>query len=191
MKPEVVFVLGGPGAGKGTQCEKIVREFGYVHLSAGDLLREERKSGSEHGQMIDEHIRNGTIVPVEVTCSLLEKAMHRSEENHFLIDGFPRNENNLHGWNEAMSEKVKLLFVLFFDCSEEACIERCLNRGKAGSGRTDDNVESLKKRLVTYNEDTMPIIDHYRALSLVRQLDASKSADEVFEEVKKIFQALS
>nr|XP_053628017.1 UMP-CMP kinase-like isoform X2 [Cherax quadricarinatus]XP_053628018.1 UMP-CMP kinase-like isoform X2 [Cherax quadricarinatus]XP_053628019.1 UMP-CMP kinase-like isoform X2 [Cherax quadricarinatus] len=75
-KYNVAFVLGGPGAGKGTQCEKIVKEFGYVHLSAGDLLREERaKPGSEFGDMIEEHIKNGTIVPVEITCSLLERAM--------------------------------------------------------------------------------------------------------------------
>ncbi|KAK8374663.1 hypothetical protein O3P69_010124 [Scylla paramamosain] len=75
-KYNVVFVLGGPGAGKGTQCAKIVEKFGYVHLSAGDLLREERaKSGSEYGELIDGHIKNGTIVPVEITCRLLERAM--------------------------------------------------------------------------------------------------------------------
>jgi len=72
--PTVVFVLGGPGAGKGTQCAKIVQEFQYVHLSAGDLLREERNTpGSKCGELIESHIRNGTIVPVEITCSLLEK----------------------------------------------------------------------------------------------------------------------
>lgn len=82
-KPKVIFVLGAPGAGKGTQCSKIVEEFGYVHLSAGDLLREERqRPGSEFGELIESRIRNGKIVPVEVTCSLLEKAMQNSLKVH-------------------------------------------------------------------------------------------------------------
>lgn len=78
-KPKIVFVLGAPGAGKGTQCSKIVDEFGFVHLSAGDLLREERqRPGSEFGELIEECITNGKIVPVEVTCSLLENAINKT-----------------------------------------------------------------------------------------------------------------
>lgn len=104
--PEVVFVLGGPGAGKGTQCNNIVQKYGYVHLSAGDLLREERtKPNSEFGELIESHILNGTIVPVEITCSLLDRAMQNSENPHkkFMIDGFPRNEDNLQGWTKVSS----------------------------------------------------------------------------------------
>ncbi len=71
--PNVLFVLGGPGAGKGTQCTRIVQNFGYVHLSAGDLLRAERqRPGSKVGEQIEDHIRKGSIVPVEITCTLLE-----------------------------------------------------------------------------------------------------------------------
>lgn len=105
-KPEVVFILGGPGAGKGTLCRYIVERYGYVHLSAGDLLREERvKPGSEYGELIETHIRNGTIVPVEITCSLIDRAMQTSGNPHcrFLIDGFPRNQDNLDGWNKVSS----------------------------------------------------------------------------------------
>jgi len=150
-KPKVVFVLGGPGAGKGTQCQKIVDEFGFVHLSAGDLLRAERsRAGSEYGEMIEDCIRNGKIVPVDVTCSLLDNAMQENITNSgkykFLVDGFPRNQDNLDGWNGKMSEKVDFMFVLFFDCDQKICIDRCLARGKAGSGRSDDNEESMKKK---------------------------------------------
>merc|ERR1711899_519409 len=170
-KPNVVFVLGAPGAGKGTQCQRIVDKFGYVHLSAGDLLRAERKTpGSEHGQVIEEHIVNGTIVPVAITCSLLERAMKESDKNDFLIDGFPRNEDNLTGWNEAMGDKVNLKFVLNFECSEKACINRCLERG-ATSGRSDDNEESLKKRFVTFVNSTKPIIEHFQKQNLVHTID--------------------
>ncbi|GBP62397.1 hypothetical protein EVAR_3099_1 [Eumeta japonica] len=183
MVPEVVFVLGAPGAGKGTQCAYISREFGFEHLSAGDLLREERqRPGSEYGEMIEAKIREGQIVPVEVTCSLLHRAMMRSGKNRFLIDGFPRNQDNLEGWTRAMSDKTKLLFVLFFECSQELCVDRCLERGAAGSGRSDDNLDSLRKRFDTYLKDTMPIIDHYQGC--VRPLSlfySDASADRVEE----------
>ncbi|KAG5683109.1 hypothetical protein PVAND_012411 [Polypedilum vanderplanki] len=162
-KPKIIFVLGAPGAGKGTQCEKIVNSFGFKHLSAGDLLREERaREGSQFGQLIEDYITNGKIVPVEITCSLLENAMIKSKKetgvNKFLIDGFPQK-----------------------------CVERCLKRGQAGSGRTDDNLESLKKRFNTYLNDTMPIIDHYRSMNKVRKIDTSPSANEVFAEVELAF----
>jgi hypothetical protein len=103
-KPKVLFVLGGPGAGKGTVCKNIIEKHGFVHLSAGDLLREERANpGSQYGELIESHISNGTIVPVEITCSLLDRAMQTSKSPHnkFLIDGFPRNQDNLQGWNKV------------------------------------------------------------------------------------------
>ena len=109
------------------QTIKYKRKIKYINLKrhhfAGDLLRAERKTpGSEHGQVIEEHIVNGTIVPVAITCSLLERAMKESEKNDFLIDGFPRNEDNLTGWNEAMGDKVNFKFVLNIDCGQETCI---------------------------------------------------------------------
>jgi len=186
-KPNVIFVLGGPGAGKGTQCTRIAETYGYVHLSAGDLLREEAgKPDSSLGQEINEHIKNGSIVPVAVTCKLLENAMKASGKNNFLIDGFPRNKDNVDGWNQAMEGKVNVQCILFFDCSEETCVARCLERGKA-SGRTDDNEESLKKRIVTYNNSTRPVIEAFEEKKLVRRIDASNDVDKVFQDVQSVF----
>uniref|UniRef100_H2ZHH9 UMP-CMP kinase n=1 Tax=Ciona savignyi TaxID=51511 RepID=H2ZHH9_CIOSA len=186
-KPQIVFVLGGPGAGKGTQCAKIVEKFGYTHLSAGDLLRAERKNPeSEVGNLIETYITEGKIVPVKITCGLLEKAISSSENNKFLIDGFPRNEDNLTGWSDQMGDKVEVKFVLYLDCPKEICTERILNRGKT-SGRSDDNVESLHKRFETYVNETIPIIKHYEAENKVRHVLTEVSADEVFERVKKHF----
>lgn len=188
MVPEVVFVLGAPGAGKGTQCSLISKEYGFVHLSAGDLLREERqRPGSEYGEMIEEKIRNGEIVPVEVTCSLLHKAMQASGKSRFLVDGFPRNKDNLDGWERVMSDKTNLLFILFFECQRDLCTERCLGRGAAGSGRSDDNLESLKKRFNTYISDTVPIIDHYDKMGLVRRINAEAGPEDVYNLVKQVF----
>ncbi|XP_078417294.1 UMP-CMP kinase [Cetorhinus maximus] len=194
MKPKVVFVLGGPGAGKGTQCVKIVKKYGYTHLSAGDLLRAERsKEATQYGELIDSYIKDGKIVPVEITISLIKRAMEETMaqdamKNKFLIDGFPRNTDNLDGWNKKMDKDADVKFVLFFDCSNEICIERCLERGK-GSGRTDDNIMSLEKRIQTYMQSTKPIIELYEKEGKVRRVDGAKTVDEVFVDVQKIFDA--
>ncbi|XP_037537557.1 UMP-CMP kinase [Nematolebias whitei] len=187
-KPNVVFVLGGPGAGKGTQCSKIVETYSCTHLSAGDLLRAERnRKDSTDGQLIDTYIKEGKIVPVEITINLLRKAMENQKDgkSYFLIDGFPRNEDNLRGWNHVMDGQANVKFVLFFDCSTEVCIDRCLERGKS-SGRTDDNRESLEKRIQTYLQSTRPIIELYEKLGKVHTVDASRSVDEVFADVKTL-----
>ncbi|CAF4802657.1 unnamed protein product [Rotaria sp. Silwood1] len=153
-------------------------KYGYVHLSAGDLLREEAaKPDSALGHEINEHIKNGSIVPVAVTCKLLENAMEKSGKENFLIDGFPRNKDNVEGWKKAMDGKVNVQCVLFFDCDEKTCVARCLERGK-GSGRTDDNEESLKKRIVTYNDSTRPVIQLYEKENLVKHIDASHDVDK-------------
>ncbi|XP_030061713.1 UMP-CMP kinase [Microcaecilia unicolor] len=192
MKPVVVFVLGGPGAGKGTQCERIVQKYGHTHLSAGDLLRDERKKpDSQYGELIDTYIKEGKIVPVEITISLLQRAMDQAmkadaQKNKFLIDGFPRNEDNLQGWNKTMHDKADVAYILFFDCDNETCINRCLERGKS-SGRTDDNRESLKKRIETYQMSTKPIIDQYQKMNKVRRIDASGPVDQVFKAVQDMF----
>lgn len=87
----VIFVLGGPGSGKGTQCARLVKDYGFEHLSAGDLLRaEQARSGSKYGQLIADYIKAGDIVPQEITLALLEQAMRSSKSTKFLIDGFPR-----------------------------------------------------------------------------------------------------
>lgn len=192
-KFEVLFVLGGPGAGKGTLCRLLSEKYGYVHLSAGDLLREERiKPGSEFGELIETHIKNGTIVPVEITCSLLERAMQTSQapKKRFLIDGFPRNEDNLTGWNKVMSDKVLLKGVLFCECSKEVCTQRCLNRGATGSGRSDDNEETLIKRHETYVQKTMPIIEYYEKQGLVYKFDSMKTQLKVLEDVEKFLPSI-
>ncbi|KAA0718876.1 UMP-CMP kinase [Triplophysa tibetana] len=192
VKPQVVFVLGGPGAGKGTQCARIVESYSYTHLSAGDLLREERsRKESEFGELIDNYIKEGKIVPVEITINLLKKAMDETmkvdeKSFRFLIDGFPRNEDNLRGWNKVMDGKANDKFVLFFDCSNEVCIDRCLERGKS-SGRTDDNREILEKRIQTYLQSTRPIIKQYEQQGKVHTVDASRSVDEVFADYRLIF----
>lgn len=118
------FVLGGPGSGKGTNCGKLVNEFGFVHLSAGDLLRAERDSGSKDGDLINDYIKRGAIVPILITINLIKNAIMKAggPKKKYLIDGFPRNEENLDGWNQAMSDVAEVKFVLFLNCEEDQMI---------------------------------------------------------------------
>lgn len=149
------FVLGGPGSGKGTNCGKLVSDYGFVHLSAGDLLRAERDSGSPNGDLINNIILKGEIVPVEITVNLIKSAIEKAggAKKKFLIDGFPRNENNLNGWNDLMSEYCDVKFVLFLDCEEQAMIDRINKRAsESAEVRNDDNIEVLKKRFKTFRE---------------------------------------
>ncbi|KAF2769239.1 UMP-CMP kinase [Teratosphaeria nubilosa] len=182
----VLFVLGGPGAGKGTQCANLVRDYGFKHLSAGDLLREEQdRPGSEFGDMIKTYIKEGQIVPMEVTIQLLENAMNSTikdtKNRKFLIDGFPRKMDQAIAFEEKV---VPSKFTLFFDCPEETMRERLLNRGKT-SGRADDNVESIKKRFKTFVETSMPVVEMFEKEGRVVKIDATKAPEEVYELVRK------
>ncbi|KMT18559.1 hypothetical protein BVRB_2g026930 [Beta vulgaris subsp. vulgaris] len=185
-KITVIFVLGGPGSGKGTQCANIVENFGYTHLSAGDLLRAEIKSGSENGTMIQNMIKEGKIVPAEVTIRLLQKAIQESGHEKFLIDGFPRNEENRASFESITGIMPEI--VLFFDCSEEEMEKRLLNRNQ---GREDDNIETIRKRFNVYMESSLPVIQYYDTLGKVRRIDAAKPVDAVFEDVKVIFEKVA
>ena len=181
-KNHVVFVLGGPGAGKGTQCANIVRDYNFTHLSAGDLLRAHMKSGTEDGNMVAQMIKDGKIVPSAVTVKLLLNAMADSKSNRFLIDGFPRNKENRDAWVSEAGYDCD--FVLMYDCTEEVMLERLLGRNE---GRTDDNVESIKKRFVTFRESSVPVVEFYETLGKVRKVDAIATPEEVYEKTKESF----
>lgn len=99
----LTFFLGGPGAGKGTQCSRVVSEIGFIHISAGELLRDEIKSESKDGEIINNIIKAGKIVPSEITVGLLEKAINKfGWEKRYVIDGFPRNQENVDVWNKQV-----------------------------------------------------------------------------------------
>lgn len=188
----VIFVLGGPGAGKGTQCQNLVSDYGFKHLSAGDLLREEQdRPGSEFGEMIKTYIKEGTIVPMEVTIQLLENAMKASidsgsnEKRLFLIDGFPRKLDQAHAFERTVCPSK---FTLFFDCSEAVMEKRLLHRGET-SGRADDNLESIKKRFRTFVETSMPVVKEFESQGRVVKVNAERSPEEVYRDVQEKFKA--
>ncbi|KAI6203845.1 Adenylate kinase isoenzyme 1 [Aphelenchoides besseyi] len=164
----------GPGSGKGTQCEKIVAKYGLTHLSSGDLLREEVKSGSPRGGQLTKMMQAGELVPLEIVLDLIKEAMVKAigkKSNGFLIDGYPR---------EIQPSKL----VIFLDVSEETLVSRCMKRGLT-SGRVDDNVETITKRLQTFQQATKPVIDHYEKKNKLVRIKGEGSVDEIFAEVIK------
>lgn len=192
---QVVFVLGGPGAGKGTQCTLLSERMSWTHLSAGDLLREERQSGSELAEMINSKISAGQIVPSSITVKLLKSAMEKiykldNTKTKFLIDGFPRSAENVTVWDEFMPTSVaNLEFVLFLDCPEDVMTGRLLERAKT-SGRNDDNLETIRKRFKTFRDTSMPIVDMFEKKGMVKTIIADKGVDDVYNEVECLFQDL-
>ncbi|KAA1112249.1 cytidine monophosphate (UMP-CMP) kinase 1, cytosolic [Puccinia graminis f. sp. tritici] len=185
----VVFVLGGPGAGKGTQCTRLVAEYGFTHLSAGDLLRiEQQRDGSEYAPVIQEHIKEGKIVPMEIILKLMQESMGRSiQDGHtkFLIDGFPREMEQAIKFDAEICESA---LVLFLTCPEEKLLPRLIERGKT-SGREDDNEESIKKRFRTFVETSMPVIDYYSSKGKVVQIDSSGTVDEIYKDIQAALDA--
>ncbi|EUB61090.1 Adenylate kinase [Echinococcus granulosus] len=171
---KVIFVLGGPGSGKGTQCEKIVAKYGFNHLSSGDLLRDEVQSGSPRGKELQAIMEKGELVSLEVVLALIKDAMLKliDKSPYFLIDGYPR--------------ELEQGTLLYFEVSEEVMKQRLLKRGET-SGRADDNEATIVQRLKTFEEKTEPVIKHYTQKGKVIKIDASKTIDEVFAVVVQEF----
>ncbi|CAM8909050.1 unnamed protein product [Rhodiola kirilowii] len=182
--PFITFVLGGPGTGKGTQCEKIVENFGFIHLSAGELLRREISSNSENGATILKTIKDGNIVPSEVTVKLIQREMQSSKIKKFLIDGFPRSEENRVAFERVVGIEPNI--VLFFDCPEEEMIQRVLSRNQ---GRVDDNIDTIKKRLQVFSSLNLPVVDYYAAKGKLLKINATGTVDGIFKQVHPIFAA--
>lgn len=190
---QVVFVLGGPGAGKGTQCELFTQHHtDWAHLSAGDLLRSERQKNTPLASIINEKIAAGQLVPSEVTCALLESGMNEVYEKRgitkFMIDGFPRSQGNVTAWESTMSHH-KVEFVLFFECPEEVLTGRLLDRGQT-SGRNDDTIDVIRKRFTTYQNETSPIVDMYAKQNKVRRIESDKPVKDVYADVERLFVGL-
>ncbi|KAL4946872.1 hypothetical protein BDV06DRAFT_181712 [Aspergillus oleicola] len=192
----VVFLLGGPGSGKGTQSSNLVRDYGFTHLSAGDLLRAEQiREGSQYGQLIKNYITEGKIVPMEITVALLSNAMADtlkanpgsttgSKKARFLIDGFPRKLDQAVFFEDTVCPSE---FTLFLDCPEEVMETRLLKRGET-SGRDDDNAESIRKRFRTFVETSMPVITEFEKQDKVISVTATGSVEEVYERIQAGFE---
>ncbi|XP_028570511.1 adenylate kinase isoenzyme 1 isoform X1 [Podarcis muralis] len=178
---KIIFVVGGPGSGKGTQCERIVQKYGYTHLSTGDLLRAEVSSGSDRGKKLSAIMEKGELVPLDTVLDMLRDAMVAKADSSkgYLIDGYPREVKQGEEFEKKIAPPTLLLYV---DAGKETMVKRLLKRGET-SGRVDDNEETIKKRLETYYKATEPVIAFYEKRGIVRKLNAEGSVDDVFQQV--------
>ena len=182
--PNVVFVLGGPGAGKGTMCELAETQLGWKHLSTGDLLRAEREAGGSTAAEIEQHMADGTLVPNEITVTLLKNAMETftrtTGKNNFVLDGFPRSLNNIEGWYEIFGREAELPKMLYFECPYPVLEKRILVRAKY-SGRIDDNVASMKRRFDTFKAETLPTVELFKSNNNCVEIDTSQNRQAVYD----------
>ncbi|MBT6274798.1 MAG: AAA family ATPase [Chromatiales bacterium] len=183
-QPNVVFVLGGPGAGKGTMCELAESQLGWMHLSTGGLLRAEQEAGGPSAAEIEEHMTAGKLVPNRILVTLLKDAMDRitrtTGKSNFLLDGFPRSLNNMEGWYEIFGREAELPKMLYFECPYPVLEKRILGRAKY-SGRSDDNVESMKRRFDTFKAETLPTVEFFTSKNKCVDIDTSQDRQGVYD----------
>lgn len=187
-KMKTIWIIGGPGCGKGTQCDKIIAKYGFLHLSSGDLLREEVSSGSPRGAQLQELMSKGLFVPTDVVLELIKERMNKAREAGtkpgFLIDGYPRELEQ-----GILFEKdvCPVDLIIFFDVANETLKKRLMGRA-AVSQRADDNEETIKKRIEIFNQKNDQIVKHYE--KKVVRINAEGSVDDIFAEVSKALDAL-
>ena len=179
MKKKLLF-LGPPGAGKGTQANLFCKKYGLVHLSTGDLLRDEVSSGSFLGLKAAEIMNKGELVSDELVLSIVEGRLVNINEG-WLLDGFPRNINQANSLKNLL-EKIKqpLEGVILIKVDDDYLIKRLLERG-----RQDDNEQVITNRLNIYREQTTPLIDLYKKQGILEEIEGNADIDVVFSSIEK------
>ena len=180
-----VILFGPPGSGKGTQSDRLVEKYGFVHLSTGNLLREEIQQQTPLGLEAKSFMDKGQLVPDEVVIGMVDSYFDRHKEARgFLFDGFPRTVAQAKALDDLLHlKKTDIDAVLALDVSEEELVKRLLNRGKT-SGRSDDtNEEVIRKRFAVYNSETTPVAQHYRQAKKFESIKGEGSVDDIFNAI--------
>ena len=213
-----LILLGPPGAGKGTQCKRIIEKYGATHLSSGDILRSERKAGTELGNQAQSYMDSGALVPDDVIIGMMIGAIKESGDKGYVLDGFPRTVVQGEGLDKALDaagEKIDGIVNLEVDdaviaarltgrrscpkCGAVYHIENlkpevegvCDKDGESLVHREDDNPEVVANRLKTYHEQTSAVVGYYRsANNTIMTVDADKAIDDVTASVFSELDAL-
>ena len=179
-KPNVVFVIGGPGCGKGTQCKRIVQNFKYQSFSTGDLLRQYVKDKKDGYEEIDNQMKEGKLISSSTLMKVLKEYILNSRNKKILVDGYPRNQENVDVWEKEMKDLVEVKGALYIEVSNEEMKKRLLGRNE---GRADDNEETIAKRLTTFEQETKPIVDYFEKQGNLIKIDGMKTVDEISKEI--------
>ena len=187
-KPQVIFVIGGPGVGKGTICKYIKDDFNFATFSTGDLLRAVVKEKKVEGwEKLDSDMKEGKFISSERVLFYLKDAILKSEQKLIFIDGYPRNKENIDSWNKIMPDIVDIKAVFFFDCTHELMKKRIYGRK---DGRADDNEETILKRINVFEKETKPLISIYEEQGILIRIDCNKKMEDIYEDVKKVLSDL-
>ncbi|EGR28678.1 hypothetical protein IMG5_170620 [Ichthyophthirius multifiliis] len=180
QNPKIVFVSGGPGSGKGTQCERLVRDYHFNHISVGDIVRSEVKNETPEGLRFKDLTARGELVPDDLLINLIIRTIKSRQSYKFLIDGFPRGIEQA----KLFEKKYKEIdYILNVQVSDEILRQRLLGRAET-SGRPDDNYEAIANRIETFHRSTAPVLDFYNHFGKVQTVDGNLSVDEVFKQVQ-------
>lgn len=173
-----LVILGKQGAGKGTQGERLCEHFNTQHLSTGQLFRDSAAAGIPAGLQAKEFMDRGELVPDEIVVDVVEERFSNPAEVEFgfVLDGFPRTENQAEELDRILGERYPLDLVIDLDVPTDMAIERLLGRG-----REDDTRDSIRRRLELYDQETKPLIDLYRKRGLLVRVDGIGEEDEVFK----------
>jgi adenylate kinase len=183
-----LILFGPPGSGKGTQSEKLVEKYGLIHLSTGNLLREEIANRTPLGLEAKNFMDKGQLVPDEVVIGMIDSCLdHHKQAAGFLFDGFPRTPAQAQALDKLLAlKKTEIGLVLALEVSEEELVKRLLNRGKT-SGRSDDvNEAVIHQRFLVYNNETAPIAEHYKKLKRFQSIKGEGSVEEIFDSVCQV-----
>ena len=179
MKKHLLF-LGPPGAGKGTQAAILSEANAYLHLSTGELLRQEIDSHTLLGKQVKGIINKGELVSDQLVLEIVKKNLNKNN-NGWILDGYPRNLSQVHSLNDVLTDIGQPLEIVFcLDIPDEVLIQRLLMRG-----RKDDNEETIKTRLKIYKQATEPLIEYYENLSLLEYINADGDLKTISDEIKR------
>ena len=180
-----VVIFGAPGSGKGTQSELIIKEYGLDHISTGDVLRSEMKNDTELGKIAKDYIEKGQLVPDELIVNMLAKVLDSKENSKGVIfDGFPRTIPQAKALKVMLNERgTDVSVMLNLQVDEEELVKRLLERGKV-SGRSDDNLETIKSRLEVYHKQTAPLADFYVEEGKHVAIQGMGTIEEIFGRIK-------
>jgi len=212
MAPMFIVMLGPPGAGKGTQAKKLAQKLDLVHVSTGDLFRENLKNETELGQLAQQYMNKGELVPDDVTVRMVEERLSRPDcGKGAVLDGFPRTPAQAEALAELLekfSGKVKV--VPYIKVPDKILVERLSGRWMSPSGRVyheiynppkvkwvddvdgsqlyqreDDKPETVRHRIEVYNEQTAPLINYYQEINLLVEIDGTQAIDDVTDAIMK------
>ncbi len=186
-----LILFGPPGSGKGTQSEKLVEKYGLIHLSTGNLLREEIAHSTDLGLTAKSFMDKGQLVPDEVVQGMIACALDANvHANGFLFDGFPRTVVQAEKLDAMLNERgSEISLVLALNVGGEELVKRLVNRGKT-SGRTDDNEEVIRARITEYENKTAPVAGHYQKLGKVVPVKGEGSVDDIFRALTNQIEAI-